>query len=127
MNDEELEMYMLEPHEGLIVYKNNNDIFYSLEGKGIVLSMGGHDLQFYVRPECRGEGLSLKYLTKILNTEFEIHNSLQVTFQDRWFEKAFFERIKHKNIMIFKTATGFYLVNEMPIGAYIQNPLEFKL
>jgi len=127
MSEASLAKYILPLHEGLKMFKKDGMLFYSLEGKGIVLSMEGTDLQFYVLPEYRGRRVATKYLRQIIRHELGLYTTLDLSFVDSWFEEAIFRNLPHSDILTFKTLEGLYLVNARKKGEFIENPYDFNI
>lgn len=128
MTEEELIKYLLATeHEGCYPYTLDGYDFYSLEGKGVVLSCEGTDLQFYVKPEYRRQGLATKYIREIIRNEFKKYNTIDITFENDWFRRAFYDCIPHSDVLTFDTGNGFYLVNARKKGNFIADPYEFKV
>lgn len=127
MSPKNLKEYILPLHDGFKMFKKDGMLFYSLEGKGIVLSMEGTDLQFYVLPEYRRQRLSTKYLRQIIRHDLGLYTTLDLSFVDSWFEEAIFRNLPHSDILTFKTLEGLYLVNARKKGEFIENPYDFKI
>jgi len=127
MQESTIKQYLPALHEGLRVFKADDLWFYSLEGKGLVLSMDGMDIQVYILPEYRGQGMSTKYIRQIVREELNRHTTLEVSFLDDWYKKAFFNALPHSDILTFDTPNGLYMVNARKKGKFIEFPYDYKI